>query len=129
MTRLKFVFAAITALVIVLWLASVDLALMSSSIWSARGLLVPLTGILAIAFMAAAILLAARPVQVETALGGLDKFYRLHKWLGIGAVIMVVLHWLVEKAPKWLVELGWLAARRWRCRGAASVRRLSRSGL
>lgn len=119
MTRLKWAFAAIAGLVIVLWLASVDWALMSGGIWSARGLLVPLTGILAMAFMAAAILLAARPVQVETALGGLDKFYRLHKWLGIGSVIMVVLHWLVEKTPKWLVELGWLAPRQ-RAAGAAA---------
>lgn len=119
MTRLKLAFAAIAALVIVLWLVSVDWALMSGGIWAARGLLVPLTGILAMAFMAAAILLAARPVQVESALGGLDKFYRLHKWLGIAAVIMTVLHWLVEKAPKWLVELGLLAPRQ-RVAGAAA---------
>jgi predicted ferric reductase len=119
MTRLKLVFAAIAALVVALWLVSVDWTLMSGGIWSVRGLLVPLTGILAMAFMAVAILLAARPVQVESALGGLDKFYRLHKWLGIGAVIMAVLHWLVEKAPKWFVELGWLAPRQ-RAAGAAT---------
>lgn len=119
MTRLKLVFAAIAILVIAAWLGSVDWSLMSGGIWSARGLLVPLTGILAMAFMAAAILLAARPVQVESALGGLDKFYRLHKWLGIAVVIMTVLHWLVEKAPKWLVELGLLAPRQ-RVAGAAA---------
>lgn len=111
MTRLKLVFVAVTASVIVLWLASVDLQLLSGGFWPIRGLLVPLTGILAIVFMAVAILLAARPVQVETALGGLDKFYRLHKWLGIAAAIMAVLHWLAEKAPKWLVQLGWLEPR------------------
>lgn len=109
--RIKLAFVAVTALVIVLWLTSIDLPLGLSGFWPLRGLLVPLTGILAITFMAVAILLAARPMQVEAALGGLDKFYRLHKWLGIAAVIMAVLHWLVEKAPKWLVELGWLAPR------------------
>jgi len=109
MMRLKLVFAAIAAGVIGLWLTSIDMPLLTGGFWPVRGLLVPLTGILAITFMAVAILLAARPVQVEAALGGLDKYYRLHKWLGIAAVIMAVLHWLVEKAPKWLVELGWLA--------------------
>ena len=111
MTRLKLAFVAVTAVVIVLWLSSIDLPLFTGGFWSVRGLLVPLTGILAITFMAVAVLLAARPVQVEAALGGLDKFYRLHKWLGIAAVSMAVLHWLVEKAPKWLVELGWMAPR------------------
>ncbi|GAA0762759.1 putative ferric reductase [Erythromicrobium ramosum] len=111
MKRLKLAFAAVASLIIVLWLASVELPLLAGGFWAVRGLLVPLTGILAITFMAVAVLLAARPVQVEAALGGLDKFYRLHKWLGIAAVSMAVLHWLVEKAPKWLVELGWLAPR------------------
>lgn len=118
MTRLRLAFLAVTALIIAFWLASIDPAQMTGDFWSVRGLLVPLTGILAIIFMAVAILLAARPVQVETALGGLDKFYRLHKWLGIAAVIMAVLHWLAEKAPKWLVEAGALAPRQ-RVPGAA----------
>lgn len=111
MTRLNLAFGAVAAVVIALWLISIDVTLFAGGLWPVRGLLVPLTGILAITFMAVGVLLAARPVQVEAALGGLDKFYRLHKWLGIAAVIMAVLHWLVEKAPKWLVELGWLAPR------------------
>lgn len=122
MARLKLAFIAVAASVIVLWLTSVDLAPMSGGIWSARGLLVPLTGILAISFMAVAILLAARPVQIESALGGLDKFYRLHKWLGIAVVVMAVLHWLVEKGPGWLVKLGWLAPRP-RAHGQGDVQR------
>jgi predicted ferric reductase len=122
MTRLKLAFAGAVCLIILLWLASVDLALFAGGFWAVRGLLVPLTGILAITFMAVAILLAARPVQVEAALGGLDKFYRLHKWLGIAAVSMAVMHWLVEKAPKWLVELGWLAPRQ-RAAGAVAAQR------
>jgi predicted ferric reductase len=97
--------------VIVSWLTSIELPLLVGDFWTVRSLMVPLTGILAVTFMAVAVLLAARPVQVEAALGGLDKFYRLHKWLGIAVVSMAVLHWLVEKAPKWLVELGWLAPR------------------
>jgi len=108
MARLKLAFVAFTLVVIAVWLLSIDVSLLSGNFWSVRGLVVLLTGILAIAFMSAAILLAARPVQIEAALGGLDKFYRLHKWLGIAAVTTAVLHWLSEKAPKWLVQLGWL---------------------
>lgn len=79
MTRLKLAFAAVTSLVIAAWLTSIEWPLFTGGLWRVRGLPVPLAGILAITFMAVAILLAARPVQVEAALGGLDKFYRLHK--------------------------------------------------
>jgi predicted ferric reductase len=108
MARIKLAFVGFALLVIAAWLLSINVSLLTGNFWSVRGLLVLLTGILAIAFMSAASLLAARPVQIEEALGGLDKFDRLHKWLGIAAVTMAVLHWLSEKAPKWLVQLGWL---------------------
>ena len=85
MTRLKLAFVAFALVVIAAWLFSIDVSLLSGNFWSVRGLAVLLTGILAIAFMSAAILLAAKPVQMEGALVGLDKFYRLHKWLGIAA--------------------------------------------
>jgi hypothetical protein len=104
--QLKLTFAAITALMIVAWLASVDLLLFLGGFWAVRGLLILLTGILAIGFMAVAVLLDARPMQVEPALGGLDKFYRQHKWFGIASALMAMLHWLVEKGPGWLVDLG-----------------------
>ncbi|MEY4754215.1 MAG: hypothetical protein RJA44_1890, partial [Pseudomonadota bacterium] len=41
-------------------------------------------------------------------LGGLDKMYRLHKWLGIGGLTMSVLHWALCKSPRYLIDLGWL---------------------
>ena len=53
-------------------------------------------------------MLAARPVWLEPALGGLDKMYRLHKWLGITALVTAILHWSWTQAPKWLVGMGWL---------------------
>jgi predicted ferric reductase len=74
MARLKLAFVAFALVVIAAWLLSIDVSLLSGNFWSVRGLVVLLTGILAIAFMSAAILLAAKPVQIEEALGGLDKF-------------------------------------------------------
>ena len=34
--------------------------------------------------------------------------YRLHKWLGIGALVLAVAHWLWARGPKWAVGWGWL---------------------
>ncbi len=31
---------------------------------------------------------------LERHLDGLDKMYRLHKWLGIGALVVGTVHWL-----------------------------------
>lgn len=64
------------------------------------------SGVLAIGMMAAALLLAARPAWAEPWLGGLDKMYRLHRWLGIGVVLATVLHWLAVQAPGWAVSAG-----------------------
>ena len=55
-----------------------------------------LSGILSTAMMCFAILLAIRPTFLEPILNGLDKMYRLHKWLGVGALIAGVAHWLIK---------------------------------
>ena len=73
-----------------------------------RALLMQWTGVLAIGVMSAAMWLALRPVWLEPWLGGLDKMYRLHKWLGIAGLVLAIGHWLLSEAPKWLIQLGWL---------------------
>ncbi|MEE4464604.1 ferric reductase-like transmembrane domain-containing protein, partial [Azotobacter chroococcum] len=73
-----------------------------------RRAMVNYTGILAVGAMSVGIFLAVRPAVLESFLGGLDKGYRLHKWLGIAALALSVLHWLWVKAPKWMVGWGWL---------------------
>lgn len=106
--RLKILFGLLAGVLSAAWLLSIDRAGLLGGFWSLRGLLIPFTGVLAIGFMAVAVVLAARPVQVESALGGLDKFYRLHKWLGIGGTLMALAHWLLEIVPRSLVRQGWL---------------------
>lgn len=106
--RLKLLFAAIAALLTIAWLFSIDPAGLVRGFWALRGLLIPFTGILAIGFLSIAVVLAARPVQVESALGGLDKYYLLHKWLSVGGVVMAVAHWLLEIVPRSLARNGWL---------------------
>ena len=66
------------------------------------------TGILAIGAMSLALILATRPVWMEPVLSGLDKMYRLHKWLGISALVAAVTHWIWTQSPGWLVGLGLL---------------------
>lgn len=76
--------------------------------FSLRHVLVQYTGVMAMAAMSVAVLLAVRPRMPERWLGGLDKMYRLHKWLGIGALVFGGVHWLWAKGTKWAVGWGWL---------------------
>jgi predicted ferric reductase len=52
------------------------------------------TGILAMTSLSIGILLAMRFTWVEDKLNGLDKVYRLHKWLGVTGLVFVISHWL-----------------------------------
>ena len=66
------------------------------------------TGIIGIGVMSVGMMLALRPVRLEPMLGGLDKTYRLHKWLGITGLVVSVIHWLWAQGTKWAVGWGWL---------------------
>ena len=55
-----------------------------------RNLLLQLSGVIAIGAMSVAMILAIRPVWLEPWLGGLDKSYRLHKWLGIAGLVAAI---------------------------------------
>src|SRR3546814_10345181 len=58
--------------------------------------------------MSVAMVLAVRPRRFERFFDGLDKTYRLHKWLGISALVIAIFHWGWGQIPKWLVGFGWL---------------------
>jgi len=77
-----------------------------------RNQVLQLTGLMAISLMSLIMILATRPKWLEPVLGGLDKTYRLHKWLGIAALVMAVTHWLWVEGPKWLKGLGLLNVNR-----------------
>lgn len=74
-----------------------------------RGVLMQYSGVLGMGVMSLAMLLAIRPVRLEPYLGGLDKMYRLHKWLGISGLVLSVSHWLLAVGPKWVIGWGWMA--------------------
>jgi len=91
-----------------IWLVLNPEIFSASSFFRLRRHMMQFTGVLAIAAMSAIMILSLRPVWLERRLGGLDKVYRLHKWLGIGALALSVLHWLWSEAPKWAVGAGLL---------------------
>lgn len=76
--------------------------------FSFRSLALQGTGIVAMTAMSVCLLLALRPRCLERPLQGLDKMYRLHKWLGILALVMSVAHWWLAQGSKWMVGWGWL---------------------
>lgn len=108
MRRLKWVFWSSLLVLTALWLFAEPTLLHERGFFPRRNLLVQLTGVLAMSCMSLAMLLALRPKWLEQRLDGLDKMYRLHKWLGIGALALSIAHWLAAKGPKWAVGWGWL---------------------
>lgn len=108
MKNIKLVFFALLIVLSGLWLLADPLLSAPYQFFALRSSFINYTGIIAIGVMSAAMILAVRPVFFEPYLGGLDKMYRLHKWLGISGLIFAVAHWLLTQAPKWLVALGWI---------------------
>jgi len=108
MVQIKAVFWGALVLLAGLWLIADPAALFPSGFFPLRGSMVQLTGVLAMGCMSLAMILALRPRWPERWLGGLDKMYRLHKWLGIGALVLSVTHWLWTQGPKWAVGFGLL---------------------
>lgn len=92
-----------------LWLV-LNLDIFSATgVFVLRQFIMQWSGTLAIAAMSVAMILSLRPRWPEARLDGLDKMYRFHKWLGIGALGLSVFHWLWSEAPKWAVGAGLLA--------------------
>jgi predicted ferric reductase len=103
--KLRGTFIAATVVTLALWLLSLQPGAFTGDFWLTRRTLVLGTGVMAFALMSLGIILAVRPVWFETPLGGLDKFYRLHKWLGISAFIFAVAHWILRKGSSWITDL------------------------
>ncbi len=49
-------------------------------------------GAVAVVAMGQTLILATRPRLLEPVFGGLDRMYRVHKWLGISALVLMILH-------------------------------------
>ncbi|MCQ4325674.1 ferric reductase [Stutzerimonas stutzeri] len=108
MRSIKLTYAALFVGLTLLWLLVDDFIMARYPFWPLRKALVNYSGVLAIGAMSVAVVLAARPKRFERFFDGLDKTYRLHKWLGISALVIATVHWGWGQIPKWLVGFGWL---------------------
>ncbi len=85
-----------------------DVVASAKNLWDWRRALILLSGTLALWWMSAGMVLAARPPKLEKYFGGLDRLYRLHKDIGIGAGLLVFTHWMLEWLPKNLAKAGFI---------------------
>ena len=109
MKNIKLAIWLIPMIVTVLWLLADTLLPEPFNYFSFRAVIIQYTGIIGISLMSIAMLLAIRPMWLERYFNGLDKMYRLHKWLGIGGLAISILHWWWAQGTKWMVGWGWLA--------------------
>ena len=109
MNRIKLLLAAVLVLATGLWLLADSLLPQPFNYFSFRDVAIQYTGCIAISVMSIALLLALRPRWLEPHLDGLDKMYRLHKWLGISALVFSLAHWWLAQGTKWMVGWGWIA--------------------
>lgn len=103
---------------IALWASILAIAgawFMADNLWpkpltyfSFRGVFNQFSGVLSIGSMSICMILATRPAWLEHKLDGLDKGYRLHKWMGITALVTSTAHWWFTQGTKWMVGWGWL---------------------
>jgi predicted ferric reductase len=108
MTRIKVSLLVVLLLLTALWLAADTLLPEPFTYFSFRTVFMQYSGVIGIGLMSVAMLLALRPKWLEPHLDGLDKMYRLHKWLGIAALVVAIVHWWWGKGTKWMVGWGWL---------------------
>lgn len=106
MRPIKLTLLGVIILVSGLWLLANMGALQSPTLFAVRPAALQYSGVIAITAMSIAMMLALRPRWPERRLGGLDKMYRLHKWLGITALVVAIVHWLWVEGPRWAVKLG-----------------------
>jgi len=108
MKAIKITFPAIFIFLTLLWLLADTLIPEPFTYFSFRHVFVQYSGVISMGAMCIAMLLALRPRWLEAHLHGLDKMYRLHKWLGITALVTATVHWWFAKGTKWMVGWGWL---------------------
>jgi predicted ferric reductase len=105
MSRIKVIFVVLCVGLTVLWLDADRVWLAGYSFNQTRLSLLNYSGIIAMGVMATSLLFALRSTVTEPYVGGLDKSYRLHKWLGVAGLVMALFHWLWVLRPSWLVSL------------------------
>ncbi|MDB4899947.1 MAG: ferric reductase [Gemmatimonadetes bacterium] len=106
MNRIRIIFWVLCLGLTAMWLAADPVVFGVHPFAQLQYPLINYTGILAMGVLSVSLMLALRSVALEPHVGGLDKSYRLHKWLGVAGLVMAIAHWMLIQAPGWLVALG-----------------------
>lgn len=72
------------------------------NIWHYKELSLYLTGSIAIVYMVMSMVLSVRFSIINNYAGGLDKAYKIHKWVGIWAFVSSIVHWFTET---WFIDI------------------------
>ncbi|BBM66226.1 ferric reductase [Vibrio alfacsensis] len=108
MKNVKIMFVIGLLFLTALWMLADTFSPVPFTYFSFRSVFIQYSGVIGIAAMSVSMLLATRVKWLERPLNGLDKMYRLHKWLGITGLVFSVLHWWWAQGTKWMVGWGWL---------------------
>lgn len=108
MNRIKMFIPLLLGSLTLLWLAAESITTIPWSYFPIRKVLMQYSGILAMAAMSIAMILALRLRPIEKLTQGIDKSYRLHKWLGISCLVLGIIHWFWAKGTKYMVGMGLL---------------------
>lgn len=117
MKHIQRIYLGLIVTVTLLWLWADSAWLGSSNYFVWRSAFTNWTGVLGMAVMSVGMVLAVRPIRLEPHLGGLDKMYRLHKWLGISGLVLSIVHWALAQSPRYLIGWGWIERPAQRVRG------------
>jgi len=93
---MKKVMYVVAIVVLAVWSLTVIGHNPDMDVWWWRKQLIYVTGLGSFVLMSLIMLLAVRPLWLEKHLQGLDKMYRLHKWAGIWAIALAVVHYLLD---------------------------------
>lgn len=110
MTRIRLAVPVVFISTVILWLIAGGANFDVADFWQWRSAVLYLSGLLAIIPMILGVILATRWEWLNRSFNGLDKSYRLHKWLGIMALVFAVVHWLAIEAKGFVIDMGWLAS-------------------
>ena len=107
---MKWLWLGLLTLVSILFWFSLNEVERTIEPWALRKSLLYYCGVMSMAMMSSGMVLSLRLRPLENLTNGLDRSYRLHKWVGIAGVLFALLHWFIKVEPKALIKQGWVSA-------------------
>ena len=110
MKRVKWLWIGLFLLVSISFWLSLNNVERTLEFWALRKSLLYYSGVVSMAMMSFGMILSLRLRPLEDLTDGLDRSYRLHKWVGLAGVVFALMHWFIKVEPKALIRQGWVSA-------------------